>query len=748
MVSSRTSDVPPAPRAPVPPATSGPPAPTPRPFALPPALARPVSVLSLVQALRRRWVPAVSLGLFVGVVAAVVSWRLMPPAKYSAFTARSLVRVKAIEPTIVGQAGQQMEFGIYRATLTTLIKSRVVIDEVLRQPHILELPTMQVSDPVDFLRNEIQIDSNLGAEVLRIALSGENPDDLSAIVNAVTNAAIDRIGDRETRDKKQSLEKLLVIQKQYEDMLQSKKERLVTVAKTVGTTENPEIALLSNNLARASLEIKQGQLETVRSRIRETRVQLDQKRAHPDKKTDVEPERPTPTPDEAIRNEAEVQSNLTRIAQLKAEIQHFHRISSDKKAADVLIAQRGLYRELAMLEAAVQDYNRRTLQGAQGAAKPTLPNEPPATEFAGTLEQLERRQAANTQIEKILEDEIEQKKAEIQKVKVDIVEIQELQKDLAVSDDMNKNVKRLLENMKVEILAPERVTLIEKAEPPTQREERRTKFAGLIGLAAFAFTLFGVGFLEFHARRVQRLDDLTHGLEIPVIGTQGSAASAASFGAKEAPWFDLPNDGIDAARALLVQPGAGPASKTVVVTSAVGGEGTSATAANLAASLARAGRRTLLIDANLRKPSAHRPFGLENTAGLSEVLRGETAAAPVIRAAPLDRLWVMTAGQGDLRAVQGLARETVVSLLEQLKRDYEYIVVDTSPVVPTADSLFLAQRADAVILSVLAGVSRMPTVFSGWQRLTSLGARVLGAVMQGASDDTATGHAYPFRPAR
>jgi tyrosine-protein kinase Etk/Wzc len=155
----------------------------------------------------------------------------------------------------------------------------------------------------------------------------------------------------------------------------------------------------------------------------------------------------------------------------------------------------------------------------------------------------------------------------------------------------------------------------------------------------------------------------------------------------------------------------------------------------LAAGLARAGRRALLVDANLRRPVLHRAFGLAAEPGLSEVLRDEAPLPAAIRAAPPDRLWVLPAGAADLRALYALAHDGGQAVLDRLKKDYDYVVIDGAPVVACADALPLAERCDAVLVSVLAGASGVPAVHAAWQRLSLLGARLLGVVVQGAADD-------------
>ena len=172
-----------------------------------------------------------------------------------------------------------------------------------------------------------------------------------------------------------------------------------------------------------------------------------------------------------------------------------------------------------------------------------------------------------------------------------------------------------------------------------------------------------------------------------------------------------------------------------MVTSAGTGEGKTTLAAHLAGSLARAGRKTLLIDGDLRTPAAHQLFELPMQPGFSEVLLGEVEAAEAVQPTAIDGLMLMPAGQWDREVVQALARGSAAGVLEKLKEEFDFIVIDSHPVLGSADSLLLGQHADAVILSVRREVSQMPKVYAAAQRLTGLGIRVLGAVVNGTDPD-------------
>src|SRR5207302_10162326 len=127
-------------------------------------------------------------------------------------------------------------------------------------------------------------------------------------------------------------------------------------------------------------------------------------------------------------------------------------------------------------------------------------------------------------------------------------------------------------------------------------------------------------------------------------------------------------------------------------------------------------------DCDLRNPSAHRLFYLAAGPGFSELLRGEAGPAEVIQAAPADNLFLLPAGRCDRAALQALARNGLVEHFGRLREQFDFIIIDSPPVLPLNDSLVLAQNADGVLFSVLRDVSRLPQVHAAAQKLSALGA--------------------------
>ncbi len=226
-----------------------------------------------------------------------------------------------------------------------------------------------------------------------------------------------------------------------------------------------------------------------------------------------------------------------------------------------------------------------------------------------------------------------------------------------------------------------------------------------------------------------------------------SQASQKQFtGGEDQPYDHQLVESIDSIRTMLLRHAGAEGTQVVMVTSAAAGEGKTTLASNLALSLARAGRRTLLVDCDLRRPGLHQLFEQTLQPGFSETVLGEVDLPDAVRPTTTDEnLYLLPAGQWDREVLQELARDSVRVVFERLRQEFDFVVVDSHPILPATDSLLIGQHADAVMVSVLQGVSQSPRVYAAQQRLATLGIRIFGAVVSGVSNETcASGTHYQY----
>ena len=211
--------------------------------------------------------------------------------------------------------------------------------------------------------------------------------------------------------------------------------------------------------------------------------------------------------------------------------------------------------------------------------------------------------------------------------------------------------------------------------------------------------------------------------------------------------------GIEAFRNLrtsLIWSDGGEALRTLVVTSAAPGEGKTMTAANLAVTLAYDGLRVLLVDCDIRRPRIHGLFQLPRAPGLMELLRasGDPDAPPIraIRETPVARLSVLPCGALPVNASNLLSGTRMRVLLGELKEQFDIIVLDTPPVLATADASIVASLTDGVLLVVRAGATDRNAAQRAHQQLANVGARVVGTVLNDPGGEVAKegDYYYPY----
>jgi len=173
--------------------------------------------------------------------------------------------------------------------------------------------------------------------------------------------------------------------------------------------------------------------------------------------------------------------------------------------------------------------------------------------------------------------------------------------------------------------------------------------------------------------------------------------------------------------------------KSFVITSSINGEGKTVTSINLAISMAQGftSKSVLLIDADMRKSKVAKYLGLENSPGLSDILRGKVTVQDVIVSPDIENLTVIPAGKSLKNAAELLDSKKMESFLKEAKAKYDYIFIDTPPIMPLTDACIIGPKIDGVIMVVQAGRTQRDIVKSAKLRLYQSRANTVGFVMTG-----------------
>jgi capsular exopolysaccharide synthesis family protein len=184
--------------------------------------------------------------------------------------------------------------------------------------------------------------------------------------------------------------------------------------------------------------------------------------------------------------------------------------------------------------------------------------------------------------------------------------------------------------------------------------------------------------------------------------------------------------------------------KTIAVTSAVPGEGKSTVATNLAAVIAQAGWRVLLVDADLRHPALHGVFNRERKPGLTDLIISGDAGDGVIAGTTIDRLSFLPSGTTPPSPADLIISPSTTALLERVSGEFDYVIVDTAPVLVAADTPILASLVDATIVVVRAGRTALQAVENTRAALLNTGARLAGFVLNGIDPSGRRGRYYYY----
>ena len=168
---------------------------------------------------------------------------------------------------------------------------------------------------------------------------------------------------------------------------------------------------------------------------------------------------------------------------------------------------------------------------------------------------------------------------------------------------------------------------------------------------------------------------------------------------------------------------------TLLVTSASPGDGKSTIAANIAVVFAQEGKRVLLLDADMRKPTVHYTFHLTNTLGLSNLLTRQAELLEVIRPSEIEGLDIITCGPIPPNPAELLGSRTMDKLMDEMKNQYDIIIFDAPPVLSVTDAQILSNKCAGTVLVLSANETEKEGIVKAKEALVSAQAKIIGVVL-------------------
>jgi polysaccharide biosynthesis transport protein len=688
----------------------------------------------MLHALKRRWVLATFLGGLVACAAAAAVWTLMPTGKHQG---KALVRLRQ-KTSELGKS--QEDFDAFRRDQMVILRTRDLITRTLAEPSIASLETVKTSDdPVRWMEEGLIV-KDVSPTTLAVTLTGDNPDDLKLILDMLVKKYIDDATSYDRRTRDDQMRKLEALAEKLKGEIQSKERAIQLMIEANnsagGDGAQAKQARMQQELAKLDADVfaTQKEIQELETKITVLHKKVEAKRYDLDPLEMASVVNADPRISALLSEKMKLQFTLSRereIASLKdgdplpptilelqtriettdkqlaasrkavepevaqmmgriSEQQLKNRIADDKdklEAARALYANRGDYRDKfqkGMTQAFKGDFQANTL----------LKELEPQREALNTIE----RQRVQLQIEKDMD------------ARVSLIEAPFVQ--------MNLNAKQ--------------------------------KMLLSIGAAVFSFSLVIVviGFLEWRTRRIDSVDQVVTELGMRVIGTVPSFPNRASLKAADANgnanWRFALSESINSTRTMLLHSARAQSMQVVMVTSATQGEGKTSLASQLGTSMATAGMRTLIVDCDLRNPSIHKLFDLGLQMGVSEVLCQEVDASDAVQPTAVPNLWVIPAGQCSTRVITALAQgHPLETLFNRLRGQFDFIIVDSCPVLPVADALLIGQHVDGVVFSIMQDISQLPKVLVASEKLQQLNVPLLGAVVNNVSGGSAY-YAYGY----
>lgn len=672
-------------------------------------------LLRLVEILKRRWLTIVLLfPLMVGPALAGI-WRSVKVE----YTATAQIEVRP-NPGYVLYPSDDRYGGSLDSMLNTqaqLMISQRVLNAAVADLKLRKAPLdlLNAPDELSAIRRVVGASPIRGSHIVQLEVNQPSVESGKLIAQAILDAYLRYSEAAEQQKEEQMLQEVENLRRGLKTAVEMKRGEINARAQIANATDAEMLDLLRQSRERFSEDIRK-ELEAAATNV----IRLEQrlKQVEAGVLPEAAPQGDLARLSEAIENDPMVHSLRQRMVAHAEHLARLKQAGLTEEAKQVRDARENHERLKAELEKERIRAAEEIEKGQDALAKRLVD-----VVKKGIQSQLQEAMGVRDGLAK----EVARIKAECDDLGKASVQISALKAELEVLEKELDVATQRVQMLQTERRRPSRILVASEPEVrPGGVRDKRFKLV-VVAFCGALFAAFAVAFVkDLVDPRLHAPQQVEEGLGLRLLGLVPSIADLKNGRITEGEFAES----YRLVRACLAVPGQnGSSPKSILATSAQACEGKTSLAVSLAASLAEAGNRVLLVDGDIQGPQIERVLKLNAAYTLKEVLAGEVPLLQAVVHSGMAHLDVLVTrlDSGSARGV--LNTRSASALIREAASQYDYVVVDSPPALGAADAVVWAEAVDGVILSSLAGQSNSHAIRVACQRLRAVGARILGTVM-------------------
>jgi succinoglycan biosynthesis transport protein ExoP len=680
--------------------------------------------------IRKGWIWILPVGLLLAGLSCAAVLALFKPTYEAKF------RLEADPGNYVVFQKGGSDMGTFVELQKAIMLGNSVLEKALADEAVSSVPRIAAaSDPVVMLRKELKVQSAAQGRIIDVKFADTDPNTAARVTNAVVDEYLrTRRTIEQLRTSTQEQAVQAVLQK-AESEVEAAKQRVRDLSVSVVKNDTLVGESESGRIDTTYLDNMRMQRMELNSQIAILDLQFAEAKAAYEKALEAQSEGLKEQSAQSVITEEALDSDVVVVA-ARNQLTVAEKDLLDLKATTNVGEKNPIYirvtRRIEMLQAElarIREARRKEL-----AQRSSIVSRDSRRE---QLDQLSARLVELRTRKLTIESQVKEYLTSLKQSSAGSVDLQFAEADLEEWSGIRTVVHQRRIQLQTEREAQDTVKQLERAiAPRTPVESLPVKQLGIAGAVGLGVPFLLAVLLELRSRRVNDASQLEARSHLSVLGEISMIPVQSSNGrsskrtkSRELRLFE---ESVDSLSTTLILREDLRDARVFTITSALSGEGKTSVSSQLAVSIARAtGKRVLLVDGDMRAPDIHHVFGRQMNGGLIAYLNGEADWRELVDKDWSDSVHILSAGVLKGSPHRLLSGNRLQELIREAREEYDFIVMDTPPVLPASETLLFAQAADVCLMCALRDKSRIEQLIQAYHRLEASGARVAGSVLSG-----------------